>query len=57
MMNNTNITATVNPEALALAMSIATIDELEAYFHVERTNDKFSACIGELNKAVFGKEN
>ena len=57
-MNNTttNTTVTINPEALALAMSIATIDELEAYFHVERTDTKFRSCIMELNRAVYGKE-
>ena len=58
-MNNTTsntITVTVNEEALALATSIATIDEIEAYFHVERTNIKFRSCIMELNRAVYGKE-
>ena len=49
-------TVTVNEEALALATSIATIDEIEAYFHVERTNIKFRSCIMELNRAVYGKE-
>ena len=57
MMNNTisNTIATINPEALALAMSIATIDEIEAYFNVERTDSKFRSCIMEVNRAVYGK--
>ena len=57
-MNNTSnkTTVTINEEALGLATSIATIDEIEAYFHVERTDIKFRSCIMELNKAVYGKE-
>ena len=58
-MNNTTSNktiVTINEEALALATSIATIDEIEAYFHVDRTDDRFRLCITELNRAVYGKE-
>ena len=58
-MNNTTSNktiVTINEEALALATSIATIDEIEAYFHVDRTDDRFRLCITELNKAVYGRE-
>lgn len=59
MMNNTTsnkTTVTINPEALALATSIATIDEIEAYFHVDRNSIGFINAITELNKSVYGRE-
>ena len=58
-MNNTSnktTTVTINEEALALATSIATIDEIEAYFHVDRNSIGFINAITELNKVVYGRE-
>lgn len=52
MMNNTK-NVTINQEALELAMSIATIDELEAYCRMKELS--LSDCVAELNK-IFRKE-
>lgn len=55
-MNNTTSNTTINKEAIVMALNIATIDEIEAYFHVNRNSTGFINAIAELNKVVYGRE-
>lgn len=45
-----------NKEALQMALMVATIEEIEAHFHVSRYDDNFMIAIAEINKAVYGKD-
>lgn len=50
---NNNVTVNASKDAMELALSIATIDEIEAYFHVDRNSMGFCEAIATLNRAVY----
>lgn len=51
--NNVTVNVSTSKDAMELALSIATIDEIEAYFHVDRNSMGFCEAIATLNRAVY----
>ena len=53
---NTETSKVTTNEALKMALEIATIDELECYFQLNRNHPAFMQAVADLNRTVWGKE-